>query len=294
MINRTSRARERMHAFQRERKHLLSIAFRILGSQTDAEDVVQETWIRYDRADTSDVANLPAWLTTIAARLCIDVLRRRRDVPVEDIETAVWSETTSDPEQATLLASELTTAFTIVLSELTPPQRIALVLHDAFAFPFEEIAHVLETTPSSAKKLASRARERVRSRAVISPPDTTMSRALVAEFLRATQTGNVERFLSLLDPKVIRLADSHVLPRGVPQRLEGARVVAEEAMHFRAVAARASLAEIDGQPGIAVYHDLALELAIVVCIVQRKVAQFEVIADPQRLGHLDVRTSNST
>jgi RNA polymerase sigma factor (sigma-70 family) len=288
------RSRERTRAFERERKHLLSIAFRILGSQTDAEDVVQETWIRYDGADTSDVTNLAAWLTTVTSRLCLDLLRRQRDITLEDVESAVCPDPAGDPEQATLLASELTTAFTIVLSELTPPQRVALVLHDAFALPFDQIAHVLETSPGSAKKLASRARERARSRAVTSPPDRAIARALVEEFLRAAQTGNVECVLALLDPEVVRLADPHVLPNGASQSLKGARAVAEEAVHFRAIAIRASLADIDGQPGIVVYRGSSLGVAIVLSVAGKNVVRFEVIADPQRLRHLNVQRSNST
>ncbi len=145
---------DRATIFERERRHLLSVAFRILGSQADAEDVVQETWVRYDREDTRNVQNLAAWLTTVASRLCVDLLRRRRDIPQEDVEVAESRDAGGDPEQTALLASELTAAFTIVLEELTPPQRVALVLHDAFGVPFEDVAHVLGTTLLSAKKLS--------------------------------------------------------------------------------------------------------------------------------------------
>ncbi len=268
---------------------MLSIAFRILGSQADAEDVVQETWIRFDRADRRSVRNTPAWLTTVASRLCVDLLRRRRDVLQEAPELAGGScESTNDPEQTALLASELTTAFTIVLGELTPPQRVALVLHDAFAVPFDEVARILDTTPTSAKKLASRARERVRRRVVISPEDNAIARQVVQEFLRAVQDGNTDRLVALLDPNVIRLADAHVLPTGAPANIQGVSAVIEETLRFRAIASRAYVFYIDGAPGIVIFTGADVQLAIVLSIAEKRIVQFEVIADPRRISLLSV------
>jgi RNA polymerase sigma factor (sigma-70 family) len=280
---------ERLPAFESERRHLLSVAFRILGSQADAEDVVQEAWVKYDRADTSGVQNLPAWLTTVVSRSCIDLLRRRRDFRrAENASLEELQESKNDTEETALLASELVTAFTIVLEELTPPQRVALVLHDAFALPFDEVAHILGTTPQSAKKLASRARQRVRRRAVVSPCDRADALGLVQEFLRAAQNGSIDGLVALLDADVIRLADPYVLPIGGSQRLQGVRAVVEETVRFRAVALRAHVAHIDGEPGIVAYAPRGLQLAIVFRIAEKRISQFEVIADPRRLAILNV------
>lgn len=285
----------RIAVFEQERRHLLCVAFRILGTQADAEDVVQETWIKYDGADTSAVRNLPAWLTTVTSRLCVDVLRRRRDVPQEGPEVAqVADDSTYNPEETALLAGELTTAFTIVLEELTPPQRVALVLHDAFGVPFEEIAHILGTTLTSAKKLASRARERVRRRVATSPKDDPNARAVVESFLRAVQEGNTGELAALLDPDVIRTADPQVLPPGVPQRLQGLHAVVEETSRFRPIALRARAAEIDGQPGIVVRSQAHLQLAIVLRIFEMRIVHFDVIADPQRLALLNAGSEKSS
>jgi RNA polymerase sigma factor (sigma-70 family) len=283
----------RLQTFQAERRHLLSIAFRILGSQADAEDVVQETWIRYDRADTSDVQNLPAWLATVASRLCVDFLRRRRDVPQEETTLAdELRETQNGPEETALLASELTAAFTVVLEELTPPQRVALVLHDAFGTPFDDIAHILGTTRDSAKKLASRARDRVRRRAAVAPRDRAGATRLVQAFLEAVRSGNVDALVKHLDANVIRLADPQVLPSGAPQHLQGVHAVVKETVGFRTIASRAHVSTIDGQPGIVVYSGGDLQLAIVFMILDDRIVQFDVIADPQRLAVLHTVASS--
>jgi RNA polymerase sigma factor (sigma-70 family) len=284
---------KRQEAFHAERRHLLSVAFRILGSQVDAEDVVQETWIKYDRADTTNVQNLPAWLTTVVSRLCVDLLRRRRDVRQKETALAEeLRETQNGPEETALLASELTAAFTVVLDELTPPQRVALVLHDAFGTPFDDVAHILGTTRDSAKKLASRARDRVRRRAAVAPRDRADARRLVQEFLGAVQSGNIDALVALLDANVIRLADPQVLPNGASQRLQGVHAVVEETVRFRTTASRASVAYIDGQPGIIVYSGRHLQLAIVFLIADNRIIQFDVIADPRRLAILKVATSS--
>lgn len=155
---------DRVTAFQRERPRLLAVAFRILGSDADAQDVVQDAWTRYVRADPDDIRNVQAWLTTVVTRLCLDLLRSSHELarPPEELPAAGGD----DPEEVVLLAGELTAAFTVVLNELTPPQRVALILHDAFGAPFDEIARILGTTPESAKKTASRARGRLRGAVV--------------------------------------------------------------------------------------------------------------------------------
>jgi len=280
---------QRLKIFECERRHLLCVAFRILGTQADAEDVVQETWIKFDRTDTSNVQNLPAWLTTVASRLCVDVLRRRRNVPQEAPELdEIVDESTYDPQATALLAGELTAAFTVVLEELTPPQRVALVLHDAFGVPFEEIAHILGTTLGSAKKLASRARQRVRRRAEPLSKGDPNAQEVVEAFLRAVQEGNTKQLVAVLDPSVTRIADPQVLAPGAAQRIQGAHAVIEETVQFRTIASRARVAQIDEQPGIVILSGGNPQLAIVVNILDKRIAHFDVIADPARLELLTI------
>lgn len=189
---------DRTEPFERERAHLLALAFRILGSDADAQDVVQEAWLRYARADAEDVRNVAAWLTTVVTRLCLDALRRGREEPREP---GVLAEQVGaaqvDPEETVVLASELGEAFTVVLEQLTPPQRVALVLHDVFGTPFDEVARILDTTPLSARRLASRARARLRGSESRPRRDSASARRVVAQFLvAARRCGSVESRLS--------------------------------------------------------------------------------------------------
>jgi RNA polymerase sigma-70 factor (ECF subfamily) len=275
--------------FERERPHLLAVAFRILGADADAEDVVQEAWIRYSRSDLAQVRNITAWLTTVVARLCLDALRRRRELPQAPAdEAAEPASGADDPEQLALLASELASAFTVVLEELTPPQRVALVLHDAFGTPFDEVAHVLGTTPDSAKKLASRARGRVRHRVDAPTSDAEEARRVVDAFLDAAQHGDTDHLIALLDPAVVRTADPQVLRPGARQRIRGVEAVVAEARLFQANAHRARLVSIDGQAGIAVFWGTAVQAALVFQVAGGRILRYDVIADPQRLGRLHI------
>lgn len=278
---------ERVITFERERPHLLSVAFRILGSQPDAEDVVQEAWLRFCRADTRDVHNVSAWLTTVSTRLCVDVLRTRREVPHETTELP--EDSNDKPEETALLADELTSAFVVVLDELTPPQRVALVLHDAFGVPFEEIAHILATTPGSAKKLASRARGRVRRRGAAPVEDHTKTRAVVEAFLHAAQGGNTDRLVALLDPNIVRLADAQALPPGGSQRIQGAEAIAAEIRGLQSNALRARLALIDDRPGIVCFDGNAIQTAIIMRTEGDRLVQYDVVADPYRIALLNIK-----
>jgi RNA polymerase sigma-70 factor (ECF subfamily) len=280
---------DRVGVFGRERPHLLAVAFRILGSEADAQDVVQEAWIRYARADLGQVQNVPAWLTTVATRLCLDLLRRARECPCQPADLPVPpTGGAGSPEQVALLAGELTEAFAIVLDELTPPQRVALILHDVFGTPFDEVAHVLGTTPASAKKLAGRARERVRRPASAPAADPRAARRVVSAFLRAAQEGDVDGLVGLLHPGVTRTADPQALPAGAAQRVSGAQAVVAETQAFRATAQRARVVTIDRQPGIAVMSDHDLRVALVFQVAGDRIAHYDVIADPQRLALLRI------
>lgn len=282
---------ERLATFERERSHLLSVAFRILGSDSEAEDAVQEAWIKYGHADTSHVQNVSAWLTTVVTRVCLDSLRRRREVPQEPADLLSASVSRGDePEELTLLASELTEAFMIVLDELTPPQRVALVLHDVFgATFFDEVAHVLGTTAGSAKKLASRARGRLRQRAGGPAGDVKETQRVVEAFLDAAQRGDTDRLVALLDPSVIRTADPQSLPRGEALRIRGVGAVVAETHALRANARRARVPSIDGRPGIVVLSGQEPQTALIFHIAGGRIVQYDVIADPQRLGILHIQ-----
>jgi RNA polymerase sigma factor (sigma-70 family) len=272
--------------FERERPHLLAVAFRILGSDADAQDVVQEAWTRYARADVEDVRNVQAWLTTVVTRLCLDLLRRSREHPREPEDLPV-TYGDDDPEQTALLAGELTEAVTVVLDELTPPQRVALILHDVFGTPFDEIAHILNTTPGSAKKLASRARGRLH-RTGTSDVDPREARRVVSAFLRAAQEGDIDGLVRVLHPDVTRTADPQALPPGAPQRVRGVRAVVAETRAFQTRARQARLVTIDGRPGIAIRTGQELRIALAFRIVRDRVAAYDVIADPRRLALLTI------
>lgn len=280
---------DQLAVFGRERSHLLAVAFRILGSDADAQDVVQEAWIRYARADPGHVQNVPAWLTTVVTRLCLDLLRRARECPLQPTDLPVTPTGGGDsPEQVALLAGELTEALMVVLDELTPPQRVALILHDVFGTPFDEVAHILGTTPASARKLASRARGRVRRPASAPDADPRTARRVVSAFLRAAQLGDVDGLVRLLHPAVTRTADPQALPEGAAQRVRGAQAVVAETRALRANARRARVVAIDGQPGIAVMPDQGLRAALVFHIADDRIIHYDVIADPQRLALLHI------
>jgi RNA polymerase sigma-70 factor (ECF subfamily) len=280
---------DRVTVFRRERPHLLAVAFRILGSDADAQDVVQEAWIRYARADVEHIHNQPAWLTTVVTRLCLDLLRRSREYPLEPEDLPSASADGSDnPEEIALLAGELTEAFTIVLDELTPPQRVALILHDVFGTPFDEVAYILGTTPGSAKKLASRARGRVRRPTNAGDVDPSAARGVVSAFLRAAQQGDIDGLVGLLHPNVTRTADPQALPPDAAQRVRGVQAVVTETQSLQANARRARMVEIDGQPGIAILEGEDLLTALVFHIAGDRIVHYDVIADPRRLALLHV------
>lgn len=276
--------------FDRERPHLLALAFRILGSEPDAQDMVQEAWLRFARADTGDVRNVSAWLTTVVTRLCLDLLRRKREQPYAPADLPAASDDTrpGGPEDTALLAAELTDAFVVVMAELTPAQRVALVLHDVFGTPFDDVARILDTTPGSAKKLASRARHSIRAVAPRPTTDPRTARRVVAAFLKAVQQGDVDGLVAVLHPDVTRTADPQALRPGVAQYVAGADSVIAETHTFRATARHANLATIDGRPGIAIRSGGRVRAALVVCVEGDRIASYDVVADPHRVALLRI------
>lgn len=277
---------DRVAVFSRERPHLLAVAFRVLGSDADAQDVVQEAWVRYARSDADKIDNVSAWLTTVVTRLCLDVLRRSREQPAELPELP--ADSGDNPEEIALLAGELTEALAVVLDELTPPQRVALILHDVFGIPFEGVGHVLGTTPGSAKKLASRARGRVRRQAGTPDADPRNARRVVTAFLRAAQQGDIDGLVEVLHPAVTRTADPQALPPGAAQRIRGVRAVVTETRALQANARRARVVAIDGQPGIAVFSDRDVRMALVFHLADDRIVHYDVIADRRRLALLHI------
>jgi RNA polymerase sigma-70 factor, ECF subfamily len=278
-----------IEVFGRERPHLLAVAFRILGSDADAQDVVQEAWIRYARADPAGICNAAAWLTTVVTRLCLDVLRRPGERPCEPTELPeTGAPAAADPEAAAVLAGELSAALLVLLDELTPPQRVSLVLHDVFGSSFAEVAQVLGTTTGSAKKLASRARERPRRPRRSGTADAAETRRVVAAFLDAARDGDVESLAAVLDPHVTRTADPQALPPGATQRLRGAAAVVAETRALRSRARTARLVTVDGRPGIAVGSGSDLHSALVFVVAGGRVVHYDVVADPQRLALLRI------
>jgi RNA polymerase sigma factor (sigma-70 family) len=236
--------------FEEHRSHLQAVAYRMLGSASEAQDAVQEAWIRLSRSDSAAVANLGGWLTTVVARVALDMLRSRssrREEPLEDLRSAPVAEVPrSDPEHEAVLAESVGLALHVVLERLNPAERVAFVLHDLFAVPFEDIAVILERSPDAAKQLASRARRRVQAGTANPDGDLGRSRAVVEAFLAASRGGDLGGLLSLLAPDVVLRADAATVRAGAAAEALGAEAVAGT---FSGRAQAARLALIDGRPG---------------------------------------------
>ena len=238
--------------FEENRTRLRAVAYRMLGSATEADDAVQEAWLRLSRTDATSVENLPAWLTTVTARVCLNMLRSRetrREAPFELREYDARADDAVDPEQEALLADSVGLALLVVLDTLTPAERLAFVLHDMFDLPFDEIAPIVGRSSTAARQLASRARRRVRG-APASDTDVTRQRRVVDAYLAATRGGDFEALVRILDPDVELRADAEAVPSGVPVVLRGAEAVAHGAV---ASAARAQITQpalVNGAVGL--------------------------------------------
>lgn len=277
--------------FEADHEHLRSVAFRILGSLDDAEDAIQQTWIKLSQAGRDDIQNMTGWLTTVIARECLDVLRarkRRGEVALPDDETASGPvPPVRSVEEEVLLADSVGRALLVVLDRLTSTERVALVLHDMFAIPFEEVANILDRSPTAAKKLASRARHKVRGDTTKLPPRLRQQQQLASAFLSASRTGDVNELLAVLAPDVIRRAETAALPAGAATEIRGVKAVAEEIAVNGPQAAGAELALIDGNVGIVVTEGSA-PAAPYPHIQRRPNQAFGVIAGPSRLDHLSI------
>ncbi|MDS0135170.1 MULTISPECIES: sigma-70 family RNA polymerase sigma factor [unclassified Amycolatopsis] len=272
--------------FEAERGRLRGLAYRMLGSAAEADDAVQEAWLRLNRVDSVD--NLAAWLTTVVSRVCLDVLRSRKARREEPLDVVSEPVADADPAGEAALADSVGRALLVVLDALGPAERIAFVLHDLFAVPFDRIAPVLDRTPVAAKKLASRARQRIQGTTPLPPADLARHRRVVDRFLAAARGGDLASLLDVLAPDVVRRADAAALPVGAPLEVRGARAVAEETQVFGKRARFAEAALVDGAVGVVVAPRGRLLLALAVTVEGERVAAYEVIADTARLAALHV------
>ncbi len=279
--------------FEAHRPHLRGVAYRMLGSLTEADDAVQEAWIRLSRTDTSDVDNLRAWLTTVVGRVCLNMLRSRRARREASLETHVPDPILSpeegvDPEQEALLGDSVGLALLVVLDSLTPAERVAFVLHDVFAVPFDDIAPIVGRTPTAARQLASRARRRVQGAPV---PDANLDGqwAVVDAFLAAARAGDFERLLAVLDPEVVLRSDGGEARRELVTLIRGAHAVAERAMTFRRFAETAARVLVNGMPGGVAWAPDGSPFAVLALTVRGgRIVRIDVLADPDRLARLDL------
>jgi RNA polymerase sigma factor (sigma-70 family) len=282
--------------FQEHRTRLRAVAYRMLSSLSEADDAVQDTWLRFSRSDARAVDNLGGWLTTMVARACLDILRARHARREESLDAHLPEPIVSrtdeiDPEHEVLLADSVGLALLVVLDTLTPAERLAFVLHDTFAVPFEEIAAIVGRSPAAARQLASRARRRVRHAATLPDADLARQRAVVDAFLAATNDGDFDALLAVLDPDVVLRADRAAAPAGAPTQIRGARAVANKARTFSRRRARfAHPALVNGAAGLVVTVQ-GRPLAVMGFTVSGgRITEIDVIADPGRLRGLDLAT----
>lgn len=277
--------------FEAHRGHLRAVAYRMLGSLSEADDAVQEAWIRLNRSDSCAVDNLGGWLTTVVARICLDMLRSRKsrreeslDTPIPQIKIDITS--WLDPEQEAIMADSVGRALLLVLDTLSPAERLAFVLHDVFAVPFEEIAPIVGRTTTAAKKLASRARLRIQGPSVASHADLIRQREIVEVFLAASRTGDMNALLAVLDPDVVRRADRLALPPEADLEVRGAQKVVTETITNSGLAQFARLAVVNGSVGLIVVLRRQLKLVICLTIKNKRIAEIDVIADSARLRNI--------
>ncbi|TQJ74847.1 sigma-70 family RNA polymerase sigma factor [Streptomyces sp. SLBN-31] len=272
--------------FEAHRPHLRAVAYRMLGSAAEADDAVQETWFRLSRSDTAGVENLGGWLTTVVGRVCLDMLRSRRSRAEEPLEPLAGHARVADvsggadPEQHAVLADSVGVALLVVLETLTPAERLAFVLHDLFAVPYEEVGEIVGRSPVAARQLASRARRRVQGADRVRGGDPGRRRAVVDAFLAAAREGDFEALVALLDPDVVARSDAGVNT--------GAVAVAKGASSFRHFAAVARPALVDGATGLAVYVDGRLDRTLAFAFVGDRIAGIDIVTSPERVAECEV------
>jgi RNA polymerase sigma factor (sigma-70 family) len=275
--------------FERHRGLLRSVAYRMLGSASEADDAVQETWLRASRTDIRGIASLDAWLRTVVSRICLDMLRTRLSRREEPLGWHVTAPAQDDgPEDEALLAESVGRAMLVVLDRLAPAERIAFVLHDLFAVPFSQIAPIVDRSPATAKKLASRARQRVRGAPAVPPAELGHQQRVVEAFLAAARHGDLNALLAVLAPDVIRRADPAALPPGGQTVIRGADAVARQTLVLGPRARFAEPALVNGAVGVVVAPQGRLLLALTFTVRDGRIAGYDVIAGAGRLHGLDL------
>ncbi|REE97021.1 sigma-70 family RNA polymerase sigma factor [Thermomonospora umbrina] len=278
--------------FEAHRGHLRAVAYRMLGSLAEADDAVQEAWLKLSRSDVADVENLGGWLTTVVGRVCLDMLRSRTSRREDPLEVRIPDPIVSapdavDPEQEVLLADSVGLALLVVLETLGPAERLAFVLHDLFGIPFDEIAPIVGRTPAAARQLASRARRRVQGAAPTPDADIARRREIVDAFLSAARGGDFEALVSLLDPDVVARSDAGAL-RGGASLARGAATVAGQALTYARFAMVAEPALVNGSPGVVALAEGRPMSVMAFTIVDDKITALDILADPERLALLDL------
>lgn len=285
--------------FLQHRPRLRAVASRMLGSATDAEDALQEAWIRSRTADGAAIADVEGWLVTVVGRACIDMLRARSarpEIPSGSLpEPVATTERGRHPEAVALAADSVGQALLVVLGTLTPAERLAFVLHDMFRVPFDDIAPLVDRSPAATRQLASRARRRVQGRPTAPAPDLNTQRRLVDAFLAATRAADFEELLRLLDPDVVYRLDAGTRAGIAPARLTGASAVAERlaANGFR-YAALCRPALVDGAPGIVARTSSRILAVVGMTIVDQRITEIDLVLDASRLSHVEVRPLEGT
>lgn len=282
--------------FEEHRGHLKAVAYRMLGSLAEAEDAVQEAWLKLSRGDADDIENLGGWLTTVVGRVCLDMLRsrtRRHEEPLDDTfipDPVIRPLAAIDPEQEVLQADSVGLALLVVLEALEPAERIAFVLHDMFAVPFDDIAPIVERTSATTRQLASRARRRVKGATPSTEPDPGLQRKVLDAFMAASRAGDFEALLAVLDPGIVLRVDSGPLVGGAAASkvVRGAKPVAEQAMLFRQFARNMQLVSVNGTVGVLNAPEGRPQSVMAVTVVDGRITEMYILADPERLAGLDL------
>ncbi len=279
-------------AFEEQRTHLRAVAYRMLGSVHEADDAVQEGWLRLVRSDVAAIENLPAWLTTVVSRICLDQLRtrgsRREDALPEHDAGADLADLDADPAHDALLADQVGSALQVVLNTLSPAERLAFVLHDLFAVPFEEVGSVMGRSSAAVRQLASRGRRRVQSGSdeeTTGPAERRVQREVVEAFLTASRDGDFEGLMAVLDPDAVVRADATAVAMGTQAVIRGADAVAQT---FEGRARAARLVDLDGYAGLAVRLKGRLRVAFGFVLTDGRISEIELIGDPDVLASLDL------
>ena len=279
--------------FEQNRGHLRAVAYRMLGSLVEADDAVQETWLHLSRSDAGEIENLGGWLTTVVARVCLDMLRsrtsRREDsLDTQAPESVVRDERKLDPEQEAVLADSVGLALLVVLDRLTPAERLAFVLHDLFALSFDEIASIVGRTPEATRQLASRARRRVQGQGASVKADLQQQRQVVDTFLSALRAGDVDGIIAVLDPNVVVHVDEAAAAPGAPREVRGAANWARGAVAYSRGARFVRPALVDGSVGAVLAPQGKLSRVLRFTFSNGKIAEVDIIGDAARLGELDL------